>query len=215
MIDSENAARDWLQATFDVPRETWTRLEAFADFVRSESEKQNLVARSTLPALWARHIVDSAQLLPISEKAGGAWLDLGSGAGFPGLVAAVFHSGPVTLVEPRRLRVDFLTRAAEILNVEVAIVPSKVERFDAGRFDIITARAFANLTETLALAHRFSTEKTRWVLPKGRSAVEELEHARGAWQGDFRLVPSLTDADARIVIAEGVRPRGPRRRDKA
>jgi 16S rRNA (guanine527-N7)-methyltransferase len=75
---------------------------------------------------------------------------------------------------------------------------------------VISARAFAPLPRLFELAHRFSTEKTLWLLPKGRSAKSELEAARGAWQGDFRLEPSLTDADARIIVATGVRRRSGR-----
>ena len=78
--------------------------------------------------------------------------------------------------------------------------------------DVISARAFAPLPKLLALAERFSTPETVWILPKGRNAKSELEAARSSWQGDFRLEPSLTDADAGIVVASRVRrkPRGRR-----
>jgi 16S rRNA (guanine527-N7)-methyltransferase len=154
-----------------------------------------------------RHIIDSAQLLAHSPSASSSWLDLGTGAGFPGLIVAALHPGPVTLVESRKLRVDFLHRAAEVLGVSPRIVPSRVERLPDEAFDVISARAFASSEQTLSLAHRFSTGKTRWILPKGASAQSELEAARASWHGEFRLVPSLTDPGASIIIAEGVRPR--------
>lgn len=213
MIVTERDARNWLIATFDVPRETMDRLEAFVALLRTENDRQNLVARSTLPHIWVRHIADSAQLLRFSPSQEATWLDLGSGAGFPGLIVALFHHGPVTLVESRRLRVGFLERAADLLGIagRTAIVLSRAERVPPRAYDVISARALANLRELVELTHPFSTEKTRWILPKGRSAQSELEQAEPSWQGEFRLEPSLTDPDARIIVAERVRPRGRRK----
>ena len=116
----EAQARAWVEREFDVPRETMARLDAFAGLLRSENERQNLVSRASLGNLWLRHIADSAQLLPMAPSPRASWVDLGTGAGFPGLIVALLHQGPVTLVEERRLRVEFLHRAAETLGVAVA-----------------------------------------------------------------------------------------------
>jgi 16S rRNA (guanine527-N7)-methyltransferase len=207
---TEEEARAWVEAEFAVPRETMDGLDAFADLLAAENERQNLVSRGTLSQIWGRHIVDSAQLLRFVPSPEASWLDLGTGAGFPGLVVSALHGGPVTLIESRRLRVDFLHRAAEALGVtdRVTILLDRVERVPTRPFDVISARAFAPMRELLELAHRFSTEKTRWVLPKGRSAQSELEAAESSWQGSFRLEPSLTDPDSGIIIADAVRPRG-------
>lgn len=202
----EAEARSWLSESLSVSRETLSRLEAFGDLLREENERQNLVSAATLKHFWARHVMDSAQLVPFADMSG-SWLDLGTGAGFPGLVAAALRAGPVTLVESRRLRVDFLRRAAAVVGVEPEIVHAPLERLPTSPFAVISARAFAPLPRLLELAHRFSTEKTLWLLPKGRGAKSELEAARSAWQGDFRLEPSLTDADAQIIVATGVRRR--------
>jgi len=210
MIGSEVDAKAWLVQDLNVSRETIQRLDAFAALLADENERQNLVSRSTLPDLWVRHIVDSAQLLLYVPSPTSSWLDLGSGAGFPGLIVAALHQGPVTLVESRRLRVEFLHRAAEVLGVSPTIIPTRLERLPDATFDVISARAFAASGRTLSLSHRFSTGNTRWILPKGASAQSELEAVRASWHGDFRLVPSLTDQSASIIIAEGVRPRRPR-----
>ena len=202
----EAEAQAWLGDSLGVSRETMDRLAAFAVLLRSENERQNLVSAATLDHFWARHVMDSAQLLRFVEGPG-PWLDLGTGAGFPGLVVAALRQGPVTLVESRRLRIEFLQRAAAILEIEPEILHDPVERVPARPFAVISARAFAPLPRLLALAHRFSTEKTLWLLPKGRGAKSELEAVRDAWQGDFRLEPSLTDADAEIIVATGVRSR--------
>lgn len=205
----EAEARAWLRDSLAVSRETFARLDAFAILLRSENERQNLVSAASLDHFWSRHVVDSAQLLRLVPDPG-PWLDLGTGAGFPGIVVAALRQASTTLVESRRLRVDFLQRAAAILQIAPEIVHAPIERVPARPFAVISARAFAPLPRLLALAHRFSTEKTLWLLPKGRGAKSELEAIRDAWQGDFRLEPSLTDADAQIIVATGVRPRAGR-----
>ena len=198
----------------NVPRETLERLEAFAQLLSAENERQNLVSAASLDALWERHILDSAQLVRFAPEDAGSWLDLGTGAGFPGLMVPLFHSADLVLVESRRLRAEFLRTAASTLGVaqRVEILCSKLEAVPTRPFDVISARAFAPLPRLLALAERFSTPGTVWILPKGRNAKSELEAALASWQGDFRLEPSLTDADAGIIVASRVRrkPRGRR-----
>ena len=199
-----------------VPRETLDRLGAFVAFLRAENERQNLVSRGSLETLWARHIYDSAQLLKFAPAEAESWLDLGTGAGFPGLIAAALHPARFTLVESRRLRAEFLARGAEILGVadRVEIVHARIEAVADRKYDVISARAFAPLDKLLDLATRFSTDQTVWILPKGRNAKSELDASRSSWQGDFRLEASLTDTDAQIVVVRGVRrkPRGKRTR---
>jgi 16S rRNA (guanine527-N7)-methyltransferase len=205
----EQEARQWLERELNVSRETFQRLDAFVDLLRSENEVQNLVSRATLDQVWTRHIVDSAQLLRLAPEEAKTWLDLGTGAGFPGLVIALFHPAQVMMVEARKLRVDFLVRAAAVLELPAStrIVCAKVERLEAPAFDVISARAFAPLDRLLSLAQRFNSPETRWVLPKGKNAKSELEEARASWQGEFRLEQSLTDPDARIIVAQDVRGR--------
>jgi 16S rRNA (guanine527-N7)-methyltransferase len=210
----EGEARAWVERRFDVPRETMECLDAFAALLRQESEQQNLVSKASLNQLWLRHFADSAQLVSFAASAEAAWVDLGSGAGFPGLVVACLHQGPVTLVEERRLRAEFLHRAAETLGVQVEIIASKVERIMLRSFDVISARAFAPLAKLLDLGTGLSTTKTLWVLPKGRNAETELAALDASWQGDFRIEASVTDPDAGIVIAQGVQRRAAKRHGK-
>lgn len=200
----EEEARTWVERRFDVSRETMDRLDAFAALVRDENGRQNLVSKASLDHLWARHIADSAQLLVHVPSPSASWIDLGSGPGFPGLVVAALHSGPVTLVEERRLRIDFLHRAAAVLGVYVEILGMKAQRVPHHAFDVISARAFAPLPRLLELATGFSTAKSLWVLPKGRNAQSELDALESSWQGEFRLEQSVTDPEARIVVATGV-----------
>lgn len=209
---TEAEARAWLRAHFDVPRETFERLERFIALLAAESARQNLIAASTLPAIWNRHIVDSAQLLILPQKPAATWLDLGSGAGFPGLIVAALSDARVTLVDSRRKRVAFLAEAAAVLGIEkrVTLLCGRVETMADGQFDAISARAFAPLDRLLPIASRFARPDTIWLLPKGRSAASELDAARGSWQGAFRIEPSVTDPEAAIIVATMVKPRGNR-----
>ncbi|USI74295.1 16S rRNA (guanine(527)-N(7))-methyltransferase RsmG [Sphingomonas morindae] len=189
-----------------VPRETSAKLTALKALILDEATRQNLISAATIPLFETRHIADSRQLLRWLPE--GPLMDIGSGAGLPGLVLACLRDDPVHLVEPRARRVAFLEQARAALGLDhVVIHRCKVERVTLPALAGITARAVAALPTLFAIAAHLSDEKTRWVLPKGRSAHAELEEARRTWQGSFKLVPSETDAEASIIVAHGVRRR--------
>jgi len=190
----------------DVSRETLDRLSAYEVLLRDEAERQNLISRSTLNNLWGRHILDSAQLLRCAPSEA-RWCDIGSGAGLPGIVIACLAVGSlVTLIEPRRLRAEFLHRVVAQLSLNAEVIATKVERA-AGKFDVITARAVARLPVLLEISSHLSTRNTIWALPKGRNALGELAEAEKSWQGVFHVEPSVTDPDSRIIVATGVAKR--------
>lgn len=207
---TEEEARTWLEAQFDVPRETWDRLERYVAILLSAMDEQNLIAESTRPHVWARHIVDSAQLMLHARDAGeGEWLDLGAGAGLPGIVVACLSDRPLMMVESRRKRIDFLNDViAELGLGHARVYGGRVETVPAMRAAVISARAYAPLPKLLASALHLSDKKTIWVLPKGRNAQNELEAARPSWQGVFHVEPSVTDADSAIIVAQSVTPAG-------
>lgn len=191
-----------------VPRETLGLLEQYVDLLVAAAREQNLIGHSTIDDIWNRHILDSAQLVPLGVK--GSWADIGSGAGLPGVVTAILTGLPTTLAEPRRLRVNFLEGIRDELflsNLHVEALKATALR---GRFDTITARAVASASELLTMTIHLSHAGTVWLLPKGRNAQKELEQVRETWQGDFRLVPSRTDCDASILVASSVRRKGKR-----
>jgi 16S rRNA (guanine527-N7)-methyltransferase len=189
-----------------VSRETFEKIETYAALLREENGRQNLVSASTLDHLWERHIFDSAQLVRFEPHSGASWADIGSGAGLPGIVVACIVNGPVTLIEPRRLRADFLHRVCDSLRLNASVVLGKAERA-IGRYEVITARAVAPLADLLRISAHLSTKNTVWALPKGRSAAAELAEARQSWQGVFHVEQSVTDGDSEIVVATGVRAR--------
>jgi 16S rRNA (guanine527-N7)-methyltransferase len=215
MITNEQDAREWVAEQPGVSRETMAALDAFATFVIEEASHQNLVSASTLDHMWQRHIADSAQLLRFaSPSADQHWIDLGSGAGFPGLVVALIAPCRVTVVESRGLRIAYLERAIESLGLgdRVTVAGAALERVATFPADYISARAFAPLPRLLEGAARFSTENTRWLLPKGRNARAELETIDAAWHHVFHVEQSLTDPDAAILVGTGCarQPKSPR-----
>ncbi|MBX9795507.1 16S rRNA (guanine(527)-N(7))-methyltransferase RsmG [Sphingomonas sp.] len=198
---TEAEARAWLRDHFGVSRET-----AVADFVTrvvAEQGRQNLVSAATLPDIWRRHVVDSAQLL-LRAPGEGLWIDIGTGAGFPGMIVALLSERPVLMVEPRRKRADFLRDSAAALGLTHARVEAARAQAVTGEAAVISARAVAALVDLLGAAFHLSTPKTRWLLPKGKSAREEVAMAARAWHGVFHVEPSFTDPESLIVIAEGV-----------
>lgn len=202
MIASEAEAKDWLRTLSECDDAAMARLEQLVTALGEENDRQNLVSADSLTTVWQRHIADSAQLLAhVPRETGGVWLDLGSGAGFPGLVIAALRPElRIDLVESRPLRAEWLERMRIALGLEhVAVIGQRLELVETAPYRAISARAFAPLDRLLSLSARFSTADTQWLLPKGRSAQQELHSLRG-WQHMFHVEQSLTDAEAGIII---------------
>lgn len=201
-LANESAARTWFKALPEWNDEVLDRLEDLAVLLTAENDVQNLVSDASLAELWVRHYADSAQLLNfVPRETCRSWLDLGAGAGFPGLVIAVLRPEcQVHMVESRGRRIEWLQRAADSLRLSNAhVCGTKVEALETRKFDAISARAFAPLPKLLDLSARFSTDKTVWLLPKGRSARQELKELQG-WNHLFHVEQSITDIEAGVIV---------------
>ena len=200
---TEEEARAWIHARFGAAGVE--RMRQLVAVVTEEAARQNLVAPSTLPHMWNRHIVDSAQLISLAAHHRGDWLDIGTGAGFPGMVVAALTDRTIVLAEPRARRVAFLRHLGGVLAVgdRITVLAASVEHV-AGRFAVVSARAVASLPRILAAAMHCADDSTLWLLPKGRSARGEVELASEAWHGRFHVEHSITDRDSLIVRATGV-----------
>lgn len=188
------------------------RLETYAALLAKWQKAINLVAPKTLPDLWARHFLDSAQLLPLAPKGAKRWLDLGSGGGFPGLVIAALGFPDVQLVESDQRKSTFLIEAARAMGLAVKVHTARIEVLDPaqiGGIDVISARALAPLPDLLPLAARFCGPGTVLLLPKGRQAQDELTGLERYWtMKKLEQLPSATDPEARILRIEGLAPAG-------
>lgn len=200
MIETEDQAKAWLRDLPEVDAAAIERLELLVAMLAEENARQNLVSATSLGEVWRRHIVDSAQLLRFVPRETSPWLDLGTGAGFPGLVVAALHPEcEVVMVESRARRIEWLERVRETLALNHARVEgARLELVHAFPAAVISARAFAALPQLLKLSARFSTKDTIWLLPKGRSAAQELAELSG-WSHMFHVEHSLTDREAGII----------------
>lgn len=188
---------------FNVSRETYGRLELYAALLEKWNPRINLVAKSTIEDLWARHIVDSAQLWSIASVNSGSWLDIGSGGGFPGLViAAIAHEfAPdlkVSLVESDTRKSVFLKTAARNMGLDVQVFNARIEELQPQNADILSARALSSLDTLLdySLLHRKPEGIS--LFPKGQRHNSELTTAQKSWHISYDTIPSLTDAEAVI-----------------
>lgn len=200
---------------FGVSRETLERLKTYESLLQRWQKTINLVAPSTLTQIWARHFADSAQILALAPAEPKTWVDLGSGAGFPGLVVATLLAPlgktKVTLVESDSRKAAFLRETARELAVPVDILPLRIEaaatRVSLQRACVVSARALAPMPRLLALAHPFCGPQTVCLFLKGREASRELQTAESEWIFESELIPSATDPEARIVVMKSPQPR--------
>ena len=164
----------------------------------------NLVSGRTLHDIWGRHFLDSAQLVRAVPDDARSLLDIGSGAGFPGMVLALLGAGDVHLVEADGRKCQFLREVARETGTAVTIHDCRVEHLPVRPFDVVTARACAPLAQLVGLARPFLRSHSTCLFSKGRRAEEEVTAARRRWTMRCTLLPSITDRSGKLVRLEGV-----------
>jgi len=196
-----------------VSRETAARLDRFVELLSEWRQRINLIGPSTEPKVWTRHIADSLQLLALAPDAR-IWVDLGSGAGFPGLALACalaeIPGARVHLVESNKKKAAFLREAVRVTGAPASVHAVRIEDF-VGRFaepvDVVTARALAPLTDLLAAARPLLKKGAKALFPKGQDVGAELTEAAKYWNIQATSVPSRTEPKSRIIILDAAEPR--------
>ena len=183
-----------------VSRETLGRLQRYAELLRAWNERVNLVGKGTIADLWRRHMLDSAQLFPLLPEGARVLVDLGSGAGFPGLVLAAMGVPEVHLIEADVRKCAFQREAARTMGITVTVHNARIEAASPITADVVTARALAPLGQLLDLAARFTSDRTFCVFLKGRGAQDELTEAEKRWTIDASLVPSRSDPEGSVLL---------------
>jgi 16S rRNA (guanine527-N7)-methyltransferase len=188
------------------------RLDEFAALLTDWQRRINLVAPSTLPQVWTRHIADSLQLLPLAPDAK-TWIDLGSGGGFPGIpVACALTQTPgaqVHLVESNGKKAAFLREAVRITGAPAVVHPERIENFGdsfGGNADVVTARALAPLKSLLDQTFPFIAKGAIGLFLKGQDVEAELTEAAKYWTVEAELKPSVTSRDGVIVVVRSLKP---------
>ena len=191
-------------AATDVSRETMARLAAYAALLERWQSAVNLVGSGTLSDIWGRHIMDSAQLFSLLPSPSGRIIDLGSGAGFPGLVLAIMGATDVELVEANTKKCTFLREVARATNTQVVIHNERIEKIPPRVASVITARALAPLPWLLNYANAFVGPKSICLFLKGRRLHQELTDARKTWKMGVATIPSLTDAGGTVLCVRAL-----------
>jgi 16S rRNA (guanine527-N7)-methyltransferase len=212
--DQASPDRDQALAPFHVSRETSGRLTSFVALLCERQQRMNLVGSSTIPQVWTRHVADSLQLLAFAPEAR-RWADLGSGAGFPGLViACALMDTPgahVDLVESIGKKAAFLNEAVAATGAPATVHHARIEAVTpqlAGHVDIVTARALAPLSTLLTMINPFMEKGAKALLHKGQDVDAELTEAAKYWTIDYDAVPSQTDPRGRILLVRRLKRRG-------
>lgn len=186
-----------------VSRETLTKMQTFVGLLEKWQLAINLVGRGSFGDVWRRHMLDSAQLavhLPgPAFDPGRRWIDLGSGAGFPGLVLALMGWGPIELIESDARKGQFLREAARVCGAAVTVRTSRIEALAPFPAAVVTARALAPLDRLCALAAPFVTQDTVLLFLKGQDVDTELTSARKNWTMDIERLPSRSDPSGTIL----------------
>ncbi len=216
-VPPDAAAPDYgpaaLARDLGVSREILARMEIHAALLRQWQPKINLVGPATMPRLWQRHFLDSGQLfrfLP-PPAADAVVLDMGAGAGFPGLVLAAMGAGHVHLVEADGRKATFLRTAAREMGLRsrVTVHDQRLEALPAFAVDVITSRALAPLPQLLAWGLKFARPDSLWLFPKGRQVEDELTAARACWKMKASRQASLADPSGCVLLISEVEADGP------
>ncbi|MGB0670157.1 MAG: 16S rRNA (guanine(527)-N(7))-methyltransferase RsmG [Rhodospirillales bacterium] len=196
---------DEVAVTLSLGGDVQDRLRAYVDLLGHWQRKINLVGPKTLDEAWTRHILDSAQLAPLITAApDGPWVDLGSGAGFPGLVGAIVTGRPVTLVEADVRKAAFLTRVVGETGAPAEVAVSRIEALAPVGAMLVTARALAPLEKLFGYAHRHLAPGGQAVFLKGRNLDGELTQAQKNWIFTSEIFSSRSDPDGVILKVEGL-----------
>jgi len=183
---------------FDVPRETIQQLEKFVDLLLTSNKSMNLIGKSTEADVWSRHVLDSLQILKVIGRK--SILDIGTGAGFPGVVVSIVGGNQTFLVEKSPKKCAFLRRVKKEIEGSFEIINQEIEGVNIKNIDVITCRGFASIKKILQLISNTKLHPKEFVLLKGRSYKAELEEAKASgWNFDVQSMQSLTSEESVVL----------------
>ncbi len=212
-IDLNDSQRQRLQKIMPVSRETIEKYQIYVSLLHKWQKKINLVATTTLPDVWERHIIDSLQIIPICtslsyEERGDqkdlSMIDFGSGAGFPGMVVAISGGFDVHLMEADTRKTAFLREVARQTETKITCHNQRIEAIPPFPVDIITARGFASVDKILQFGAAFSQSSTKYILLKGEKYFDEIKMCQDNWTMIQKTTPSVSDPRGVIVTLEKV-----------
>ena len=196
-------------AEMNVSRETFENMHKYCDLVRKWTPKINLIAPGTIPQIWDRHLVDSAQIYKYAPKSFDKWVDIGSGGGFPGIVVAILgkelHPGATfILIESDQRKSTFLRSCIRELGLNAKVIADRIENVPSIGADVVSARALSTLSSLIPMIEHHAQPDGIAILHKGKRALEEVQNAQIAWRFTLEDFTSLTDLEAKILVLKGI-----------
>jgi 16S rRNA (guanine527-N7)-methyltransferase len=183
----------------NISRETISKLDRYAELLKEWNQKFNLIADSTFPIIWQRHFLDSAQMMKYIPEGAQTLADLGSGAGFPGMVLSIMGFPKVHLIESIGKKANFLREVVKQLGLNADVHQMRIESLHKFTFDVITARALKPLPQLLKYAKPLMKKESVGLFLKGKQVEDELTESAKYWKFDYELFPSLSDSSGRVI----------------
>ena len=204
MMKMDESTQEIFTTQLNVSRETLDIFSVYAETLAKWQSKINLISRKTIDNVWRRHFLDCAQLYNLLPSGTKNILDIGSGAGFPGLVLAVMGVKNVTLVEADSKKCLFLSEVVRRTGRHANIVNCRIEEFDGGHFDVITARALAPMDKLLSYINPHFGPRTKGIFLKGEHVDRELTKVKKQWKLEYKTIPSITSDGGSVIIVEKI-----------
>lgn len=200
-------AFEFLNRHLSVSYETFERLFIYHDLLLKWQAKINLISNDTISDCWNRHFLDSAQLIKHLPDTSEHIIDIGSGAGFPGMVIAIMTNKKCHLIESDGKKISFLKEVARLTKTNVSIYHDRVENISMEKGDVVMARAVADLNQLLKISEKFVSHGTTLLFPKGKNYSTELDEAKIEWSFESEIIPSITDSSGAIVKLSQIKRR--------
>lgn len=196
-----------LNHCINISKPVFARLVTYHDLLLKWQKKINLISSDSLQDVWKRHFLDSLQLMKFIPEESTVIIDIGSGAGFPGMALAIAGVRNIHLVESDGKKISFLQEIKRSTGTEVELHHDRIEKISLGKADIILARACSDLDQLLGYASPHVSHETICLFPKGKNYAKELEDAKRDWSFDYKVIPSVTDNQAVILILSSIERR--------
>ena len=180
-------------------------LQEYLDKLQNYNSHTNIVGKSTLLKPWISHILDSLQILPFIQNKKFSILDMGTGAGLPGIVLNLLGCSNVTLVDSNQKKINFLKIVEKEMNLKINLILDRLENINNSKFDIITSRALANLEKLLSYSQKFMKKNTVLIFLKGKTVNDELKEAQKKWIFKFQKFKSISDSRGSILIIMNIK----------
>ena len=184
---------------YNLSRKQIDLIDSYINKLKKINQIHNLVGPSTIDVAWDRHINDSLQLSEFISKKSASIIDLGTGAGIPGIILHIFGHTNTLLIDSKMKKINFINEYAHENNLEIKTICTRIEKIKNQKFDVIICRAFAPLIKLLDYSRFFTKRNTSLLFLKGRSVMKEIEHAKKSFSFKYNLYPSKSEGDGFVL----------------